>query len=193
MLASVHSPTMAEEYGDTFGDGVAAYSLQDYADAARIWSALADAGHVDAAYRLAGLYELGLGVETDTLQALHYYALAAGGGHTKAAYEMGAILANGRGVDADPAAAVPWYTQAAEAGHGRAQYALATLYLTGSGVAVDYPEAYYWYSRAVESLGDSHEGQIAAAAVTAVAEVLPACKRDEIDANLRGEQVAEPC
>lgn len=134
------------------GDGIAAYSLQQYEKAYEIWSALAREGNAEAEYRLAGLYELGHAVEPDMARAAELYRRAGGHGHAGAAFEYARILASGRGVAEDDEGAVRFARMAAGAGHGRAMYFLATLLALGEGTGQDMVGAAYWLSKAEGAL-----------------------------------------
>lgn len=108
-------------------DGLAAYDGGDYATAATIWRALAEAGDADAQTALAGLYRQGLGVAADLALARQWYRAAARQGHRAAQLNLGELLAN----DADSAesrqAAYHWLARAADQGSAWAARRLRAL------------------------------------------------------------------
>ncbi len=128
----------------SFGDGAAAYSLQDYAKAAAEWRPLAEAGDARAQFRLGDLYESGRGLPRDPAQAAQWYERAAQAGHAQAALRLGDLYRQGRGVVQDAGAAVQWYERAARAGDGAAAYRLAEMLAAGTGIARDPGMAAAW-------------------------------------------------
>lgn len=63
---------------------MSAYENQDYIDAFRTFSALAESGDADAQYLLGRLYARGQGVLQDHVQAHRWFNLASAGGHRQA-------------------------------------------------------------------------------------------------------------
>lgn len=64
----------------TFDDGKAAYNKGDYAQAIKIWGALATLGNADAQNNLGVMYVMGIGVTRDDQEALKWFRLAAAQG-----------------------------------------------------------------------------------------------------------------
>ena len=60
-----------------FDEGVAAYNRGDFATAIREWRPLAEQGNAKAQYNLGVMYDEGLGVPQDYVQAHMWYSLAA--------------------------------------------------------------------------------------------------------------------
>jgi TPR repeat protein len=58
------------------------------------------------------MYEIGVGVEEDQLEAVKWYAKAAEQGDAKAQFDLGRMYDNGEGVEQDKAEAVKWYAKA---------------------------------------------------------------------------------
>ena len=135
--------------GAGFGDGAAAFSLQNYDQAFTEWRPLAEGGDPKAQYYLAMLYGNGLGAPRDREQALRWYRLAAEQGHVGAAYKVAAMTDPG-----DAAEAAQWYRFAAERGHARAQYSLAAMLVSGRGVDRDLVVARKWLVLAGSRLND---------------------------------------
>ena len=113
----------------------------DYAAAFRACKADADAGDARCQNDLGVLYERGLGVAADPLEAIRLYRLAAAQGLAAAEENLAAAYQFGRGVPKDEAEAARWYSLAAEQGAPEAQNNLAILYLTGQGVPRDLARA----------------------------------------------------
>jgi Caspase domain/Sel1 repeat len=91
------------------------YVLYDRADpkiAFKIWEAAAKAGDADAQRRLAQVYEMGLGTESDYKNAALWYRKSAEQGNHAAAMALAALYESGLGVDKDPEEARRWYERA---------------------------------------------------------------------------------
>jgi peptidoglycan hydrolase-like protein with peptidoglycan-binding domain len=73
--------------------GVQAYQAGDYPTAFREWWAAAEGGDIRAQVRLAGLYEKGLGVERNGVEALRWYDLAVAAGDAEAKAARDALAA----------------------------------------------------------------------------------------------------
>ena len=129
-----------------FGDGVAAYSLQDYIRAREIWLELAKVNDFESQYRLALLYEMGLGVDQNYTEAHKWYLTSAEGGYAPAQLSLANAYASGLEVVEDPYQAFEWYLIAAENGVAKAQFHVGSLYILGEVVEKSYIEAYYWLS-----------------------------------------------
>ena len=67
-----------------FYDGLRAFDSGDYASAAKEWGISGSQGDVNSQFRLAQLYERGLGVPQDFVQAHRWYNVAASQGHAEA-------------------------------------------------------------------------------------------------------------
>lgn len=65
--------------------GLAAYNRGDFAAAANLWRAEADAGDAEAAYLVGVLYRHGVGVRRDKALAVAYLEKAKAEGHAQAA------------------------------------------------------------------------------------------------------------
>jgi len=137
-------PAAAQSYGD----GVAAYSLQNFERARQIWQKYAEDGNTEAQYRLGLLFEQGKGVAADDAEARRWYEKAANGGNSKAQMALANFFATGRGGNEDPYQAWVWFLAAANGGEPRAQYHVGQVYMEGGVVEVDPLEAYKWIERA---------------------------------------------
>ena len=72
-----------------FDAGVAAFQDGDYKAAYREWRPLAEKGNAAAQHNLGTLYNHGLGLESDLVEAAKWYRLAAQGGNANAQTKMG--------------------------------------------------------------------------------------------------------
>lgn len=140
---------------ETYGDGVAAYSLQNYEKARAIWLRLANDGDERSIFRLADLYARGLGGPKDAAMAAKYYCQAAEADHAEANY----LCAKGRHDSGQ--GGIEEYIKSAELGHRRAQYDLANFYVSGDGVEIDYDAAYRWYKSVYAIDADDQLGKLA--------------------------------
>ncbi|KAJ1561074.1 hypothetical protein HK405_005009, partial [Cladochytrium tenue] len=104
-----------------------------------------------AIYNIGTLFERGLGVEADTVQALEWYRRAASFGSVNAENILGIFCEQGVGLDRRmPSQAAHHYRTAALAGHPHAQYNLARCLHEGIGVARDDARALAWFCRAAD-------------------------------------------
>jgi hypothetical protein len=88
--------------------GIAAYDAGDYATARRELAAAAEAGDVEAQFRLGDLNLRGQGGQQDVAVALKWYLAAAEKGHGGAQAALGALHALGLGVPRDWREAYFW-------------------------------------------------------------------------------------
>jgi len=90
------------------------------------------AGDADAKYRLAKVYELGLGVEADPDRAIVLYQEAAAAGIPGAVNDMGYFYFTGEmGMPKDRDKALDLFRQAADLGHTEAMFNLASFAANG--------------------------------------------------------------
>ncbi len=168
----------------SFGDGVAAYSLQDYQQALAVWRPLADSGDAEAQFRLGLLYLDGRGVEADSGEAARWFQLAGGTGHARASYMLADMYAAGTGVEEDPYQAFEWYFIAAELGDPRAQLQTGILYLDGEITNSDWVQAHVWFARAAAGMPSGDSRQLAETARDRTFEALLPEEREEAHAML---------
>lgn len=129
----------------------------------------ASQGHALAAYKLAGCYANGWGVEVDQAQADRYFRQAAEGGLAEACNSLGIRYWHGKGVARNGPEAVHWFERAADKGNAQSAFNLYVIFRDGgSGVDVDseasdhfleraykldYPDATYAWALRVEDKG----------------------------------------
>ena len=122
----------------------------DWDEVLRTIMPLARAGDAEARFGLGVIYEAGLGVPTDNIEALFWYRLAAEQGHAGAQFALGASYTAGDVLPQDHELAVRWFQSAAAQGHAPAQNALASKHYLGQGVQQSYDMAAFWWRLAAE-------------------------------------------
>lgn len=126
-------------------------SEPNYKKAAVWYRKAAELGDAQAQYRLAEMYEEGLGLKVDFAQAALWYRKAAEQGEPSAQYNLAHVYANGRGVKKNLEKAAYWLREAAShQGYDfstDAERELAILLKTG---LKDYTQAAVWFCRAAE-------------------------------------------
>ena len=125
-----------------------------------------------AQYRLASLYEKGLGVAQDKIKAKSLYLKAAEAGNPRAMHNLAVLLADGNGKP-DYEGAATWFRKAAQYGVHDSQYNLAILLARGLGVQQSLVQSYQWFAVAA----DQHDVDAAA-------------KRDEVANKLSASDLS---
>ncbi len=123
---------------------LAAMKAGDTARALEIWQGLARAGDARARSNLGILYERGLGVEADAVEAARWFRLAAEAGFAPAQHNLATSYAEGNGVVRDSSAAFGWFRQAALQGYLPARKALVRAFSLGEGTPANPVRAYMW-------------------------------------------------
>ncbi len=131
-IVAMSEPTPAESEELFLARGAAALTPPDGrapdAAAAMEWFKQAVAlGSVRAAFNMAEMFRVGLGVPQSFTLAAEWYERAAGEDFAPAQFYLAALLFRGLGVDQDEARATGLLRRAAELGHQRAQQALQEL------------------------------------------------------------------
>jgi len=126
----------------------------NYAQAVRIYEALARSGNLAAQISLGGMYELGSGVSQNFQQAGFWYRKAADQNDPWANRVLADLYRDGRGFRQDMASAAVWYRKAADLGDVLAKTRLGDLYRIGRGIDQDLRQAAFWYREAA-SQGDA--------------------------------------
>jgi TPR repeat protein len=116
--------------------------------------AAAQNGDADAAFKLATLDYVGLGVVQDYVGAINLDRQAAAAGNAEAACEAGFLYQTGSFGQGppppDPADALIYYQKAAAAGNACGEFGLATLFQAGTGVPKDATKAAALYAQAAK-------------------------------------------
>ncbi len=131
-------------------EGHQAYARGDYDAAFREWLPLAMKGHVEAQLNLGFMYNQGLGVPQDNIEAAKWYRQTAEQGLAEAQAELGTLYFHGLGVPQDFFEAEKWSRKAALQGHPTGQFNLGTMYVFGLGVPRDYSKAATWFRKAAQ-------------------------------------------
>jgi len=156
MAALAGDPLAAYEVGVRFSEGRVVPANNE--EAARWFDVAAKKGVVPAQFRLATLYEKGLGVKKDLAVARDLYRAAADRGHGKAMHNLAVLYAEGADGKPDYNTAAVWFRKAADHGVTDSQYNLAILYARGVGVEQNLVEAYKWFFLAAKE-GDQDAAQ----------------------------------
>lgn len=108
--------------------------------------AKADAGDVEAQFRVGNAYDSGRGAPRSGENALKYYLMAAEKGHAEAQNSVGSGLQAAKRY----AEALPWYERASAQRHALATNNLAYLYDLGLGVKQNRQKGFELYIRAAD-------------------------------------------
>ena len=111
---------------------------------------LAEKGNATAQFKLAVMYNRGVGVTKNNKEAVKWFSKIAEKGDPWAQFNLALIYEKGEGIEINITEAKKWYTMSAEQGNARAQVNLGSIYKFGNGVAKDYIEAEKWYNKAAE-------------------------------------------
>ena len=128
--------------------GIAAFEAKHFAQALGLLGPVAESGNEDAQYRLAVMYQNGLGVVRNELLAMKWMVAAAKQDFPLAQHGLGFMYMEGDCVAKNGEKAVLWFKKAAEQGLAGSQTTLAMMYETGNGVEKDMEEARSWYRKA---------------------------------------------
>ena len=128
---------------------------KDVSDLVEKCNTAANQGDLKAQNLVGLIYDEGLGVPVDHLEAMKWFRKSANQGYDKAQCNLGRMYFNGRGVSRDYNEAAKWYNKAAEQGFAYAQNNLGSMYYDGRGVSRDYDEAAKWFIKAAEQ-GDAN-------------------------------------
>lgn len=123
-------------------------SVHDLAEAASIFEDAANAGNVEAMYRLGRILELGRGRAASPDLAAIWYEKAADGGDGRANYRGGLLFKEGRGVKKDPGEALNWFQEGALRGNVQAMRAIGRALDEGVNGVSDRAMALSWFCKA---------------------------------------------
>ena len=101
------------------------------------------------------MYEIGVGVPLDAVEAVKWFRLSADQGYPKAQNNLGMAYDTGTGVPHDAVEAATWFRLAANQGEALAQVNLGKMYATGEGVPKDIVLAHMWFT--VSSTGGNQD------------------------------------
>ena len=150
MLAALVPAGQARADG-SYEDGWMAYADGRHAEAARVWTPLAEAGDARAQNALGALHESGRGVPADPAAAAEWFARAEAQDDPAGAYNLGRLHRRGIGVEKDPARTLALWRKAGEAGNPAALSGLGDMALAGEGMSADATAAADWYRKGAEA------------------------------------------
>jgi hypothetical protein len=156
----------AKSTADTNASVEAAYRKSDYKTLLQLLHELASQesafaeqyrkaalqGSVTAQGILGVIYEEGIGVSKDPVEAAQWYRKAAEQGDPAGQKYLGDMYRRGLGVPRDLTEAVKWYRRASEQEDGSAQAMLGMVYREGLGVQPDVIQAYMWFTIAASNV-----------------------------------------
>jgi len=133
---------------------------QDFKEAVRLFSIMAEEGNEYAQANLGLMYSDGKGVKKDYEKALYWFKKAAEQGNAGATVSLGFLYAKGHGVDKNPEEAMRLYRLSAEQGNWMAQRNLGYLYKDGADVPIDLVKSFMWFLLASSSGDKVSESEI---------------------------------
>lgn len=149
---------------DMAGNSVMGESAKDIRQKAFYWNTkAAERGQADALFRLAAIYQNGLGVDKDEEKAFLLLTQAAENNHKKATLLLGSMYykavtktAVNNSISKQPLKDIQekafyWVNKAAEQGHLSALYCLGSMYMAGDGVSKNRDKAMFLFIEAAES------------------------------------------
>ncbi|WP_425148265.1 tetratricopeptide repeat protein [Deinococcus sp.] len=130
--------------------GMKYFNAKQYQQAYKEFYAAAMKGDETSAFNLGYMYQHGIGVKIDHLEAAKWLKKSADLGYVDAMMELGIIYENGdNNMPGDIyAQALSWYKKAAAKGNSDGQYKIGNFYKFGFGVKKDDVQAVSWYRQA---------------------------------------------
>jgi len=128
--------------------GIAAFEAKHFSRAMKLLSPIAESGSAEAQYRLAIMYQNGLGVVRNELLAYKWMKSAAANEYGPAVHGLGFMYMEGDCVDRDDSRAVKCFEAAVALGLEGAMVALAQLLEQGRGAPADPERAKSLYAQA---------------------------------------------
>jgi uncharacterized protein len=106
----------------------------------------AEAGDPEAQFRLAMMYDVGVGAPKSYTESGKWYLKAASAGVAEAQFQLGVrYYEHGKTAKENYVNAFSWFYKAANQGMAEAQYNVALMYQLGRGVPTNRVEGYKWY------------------------------------------------
>ena len=157
-----HAKTLLERYvgkdylatsyvGDIYYNG---YGVEiDYVKAREMYSNAYNLSQNKSypAYKLATIYEKGLGTKEDRKQAFFWFKRAAELGDSYSQRRTAFFYDDGKYVDKNRQLAVQWLEKSAKGGDTIAQYYIGMAYLEGDGVSIQFSKAEKYLKQAAEA------------------------------------------
>ena len=118
---------------------------QDFKEAVRLFSIMAEEGDEYAQANLGLTYADGKGVKKDYEKAIYWFKKSAEQGNASALTSLGRFYNEGLGVDKDPEEAMRLYRLSAEQGNWSAQRNLGYIYKEGEYIPIDLVKSFMWF------------------------------------------------
>lgn len=97
--------------------GLAAFEAKKYEEAFELLMPIAEQGNAEAQCIIGSMYDLGLGIESNVLEAVKWYNKSASQGYAVASNNLGTIYYSGKeGIVRNRAKASEWYQKARQQG-----------------------------------------------------------------------------
>ncbi len=151
LVAAFAAPLPAQA---DLASGLGALQEAQYDKAMAELKPLAEAGDVEAQFRLGEMIENGWGGQASYQQALTWYRRAAERGHIDSTSRVGKFNENGLGVPRSRREAYDWYIKAAERGHPRAMGLIGRWNLEGIAKRPNFLLGKMWLNKAAAA-GDA--------------------------------------
>ncbi len=111
----------------SFNSGLSAFEAKHFSSAMQLLSPIAELGHPDAQYRVAIMFQNGLGMALNLQQALKWMQAAADQEYALAQHGLGFMYMQGEGVEQSDEQALHWFKLAADQGLSGAQTVVEML------------------------------------------------------------------
>jgi len=121
--------------------GITAFEGKHFSTAARLLSPLAAEGDPEAQFRMAIMYQNGLGMVKNDQSAFDNMKAAAEQDHALAMHGLGFMYMEGECTEKDMPLALEWFHKASDAGMQGSMTTLAMMYRDGNGVEQNQDEA----------------------------------------------------
>ena len=156
-----HNSSFVSSIASALGNRVAGYNKgvcllekKEYGEAYDVMVSAAEKGLAAAQSVLGYMYDVGIGVTQDYVQAEHWYRMAANQGDVDAMVHLGTMYYSGLedyGIHKDFNKAFHYYSRAANFGNdAEAQLYLAYMYLRGEGTEQDLEKAFEWTEKSAK-------------------------------------------
>lgn len=137
--------------GDTYLDNNFSNASSDYNNALICYSKATSRRSPLAFYRLAWLYQEGLGVEKDENKSKEYYLRAKEMNYPDALADLGIYYRDGILFNVDENESIALLTTAANKGNSRAMFELSQMYLKGNVLKSDLKKSLEWRKKYLDS------------------------------------------
>lgn len=125
--AKKEADELREKIAILYDNAVAAQQAEEYDKAFKLYALAAKMNHAGACYRLAQMYQNGVGTKRNMRRAVYYYNEASKQGHLGAVYCLGVCYFRGEGVPCDYDVANRLLTIASKQGYGESAQMLEEM------------------------------------------------------------------